>query len=118
MNPFMTSFPDDADVSKIMLLSLEKGEIDILHLPKQYERSEKKKNKSPLSYPRRLRQRGRGPAMRGYIGKGKASLLSQPPVFNPEATSRPSAGRAHSRTVTGRRSSLQLPADGPAPTHP
>jgi hypothetical protein len=42
----MTSFPDDADFSKIMLLSLEKGEIDILHLPKQYERSEKKKNKS------------------------------------------------------------------------
>jgi hypothetical protein len=38
--------------------------------------------------------------MRGYIGKGKCSLLSQPPVLNPEATSRPSAGRAHSRTVT------------------
>jgi len=44
--PFMTSFPDYADFSKIMLLSLEKGEIDILHLPKQYERSERKKNKS------------------------------------------------------------------------
>jgi len=51
-------------------------------------------------------------AMRGYIGKGQASLLSQPPVFNPEATSRPSAGRAHSRTVTLRdlpRSHVRLP---------
>jgi hypothetical protein len=75
VKPFMTSFPDDADFSKIMLLSLEKGEIDILHLPKQYERSERKKEQIPLSYPRRLRQRGRGPAMRGYIGKGKASSL-------------------------------------------
>jgi hypothetical protein len=56
----MTSFPDNADFSKIMLLSLEKGEIDILHLPKEYERSEKKKEEIPLSYPRRLRQRGRG----------------------------------------------------------
>ena len=43
MKPFMTSFPDDADFSKIMLLSLEEGEIDILHLPKQYERSERKR---------------------------------------------------------------------------
>ena len=56
----MTSFPDDADFAKIMLSSLEKGEIDILHLPKQYERSERKKEQIPLSYPRRLRQRGRG----------------------------------------------------------
>jgi hypothetical protein len=45
----MTSFPDYADFSKIMLLSLEKGEIDIIHLPKQYERSEREKNNSP--YP-------------------------------------------------------------------
>ena len=42
----VTSFPDDADFSKIMLLSLEKDEIDILHLPNQYERSEREKNKS------------------------------------------------------------------------
>jgi hypothetical protein len=56
----MTSFPDDADFSKIMQLSLEKGEIDILYLPKQYERSERKNEQIPLSYPLRLRQRGRG----------------------------------------------------------
>ena len=39
MKPFMTSFPDDADFSKIMLLSFEKGGINIFYLPKQYERS-------------------------------------------------------------------------------
>ena len=86
MNPFMTSFPDDADFSKIMQNNTS-------------EAREKRTNPFVLSaaaeaaWPRL--------AMRGYIGKGKASLLSQPPVFNPEATSRPSAGRAHSRTVTG-----------------
>ena len=99
MKPFMTSFPDDADFSKIMLLSLEKGEINILHLPKQTsEAREKRTNPFVLSAAAEAARPRL--AMRGYIGKGKASLLSQPPVFNPEATSRPSAGRAHSRTVT------------------
>ena len=96
----MTSFPDYADFSKIMQLSLEKGEINILHLQKQYERSEKKKNKSLCPISAAAEAARPRYAMRGYIGKGEASLLSQPPVFHREATSLPSAGRAHSRTVT------------------
>ena len=44
-------FTGDADFSKIMQLSLEKGEIDILHLPKQYERNEREKNKSLCPIP-------------------------------------------------------------------
>ena len=74
MNPFMTSFPDDADFSKIMLLSLEEGEIDILHLPKQYERSEKKRT-NPFVLSAAAEAARPRLAMRGYIGKGKASSL-------------------------------------------
>ena len=75
MNPFMTSFPDDADFSKIMLLSLENGEIDILHLPKEYERSEKKKRTNPFVLSAAAEAARPRSAMRGYIGKGKAPSL-------------------------------------------
>ena len=74
MNPFMTSFPDDAECSKIMLLSLEEGEIDILYLPKKYERSEKKRTNPFVLSAAAEAARPRF-AMRGYIGKGKASSL-------------------------------------------
>ena len=67
----MTSFPDYADFSKIMLMSLEKGEIDILHLPKQYERSEKKRT-NPFVLSAAAEAARPRLAMRGYIGKGKA----------------------------------------------
>jgi hypothetical protein len=54
MKPFMTSFPDNADFSKIMQSSLEKGCISVLYLPKHYERSERKKNKSRCQYNSRI----------------------------------------------------------------
>ena len=57
------------------------------------------KEQIPLSYPRLLRQRGRGLPCAATLEREKL-FTSQTPVFNREATSRPSAGRAHSRTVT------------------
>jgi hypothetical protein len=41
----------------------------------------RKKEQIPLSYPPRLRQRGRGLAMRCYIGKGKFCSFKKAPPF-------------------------------------
>ena len=42
---------------------------------KQYERSEREKEQTPLFSSQRPRQHERGLAMRSYIGKGKLSLF-------------------------------------------
>ncbi len=72
----MMSFPENANFSKIMLLSLEKGEINILLLPKQYKSRKRKKNKPLCPIPQQLWQRCHSLAMRCYIGKGKLVYFS------------------------------------------
>jgi hypothetical protein len=83
-----------------MIVDISESGINILLLPKQYKRSEREKEQIPLFSSQQPRQNERGLAMCIYIGKGKLSFFFSNPLLKGRATSRPSAGRAHSRTVT------------------
>ena len=97
LKPFMTSFNNDDEVVVMMKSTFEEGEIVILLLPKQYERSEKKKNESlcPIRSSRCCAARH---TWLHWKGKALFTSLTRYLRGRPRPGLRPS--RHRSRTVT------------------